>query len=261
MLLPNPSVVPCPCPELSCGLSSSGAGWEEQENLQGSPCPGRALCPAEGLGKSVPCRKGRCQRGVPSLAVTVPVSFAAPCPAGRHPQPRTTKCPLEHPPCPALCVSIHTFPQALPAGNGYPGPDCQFRPVRSHVQHWERIAVAADTSPNVPLLGGCDRECRTIPVAALPQSLCLVPGYPLSPRCWRRAGGRGCSPCPLLLLIPVPCHLPWGWSCLCPSRGTAGLLEALQEGSAVSFGSPRRNCHLWGMSWGSPARHKHFPLH
>lgn len=40
MLLPNPSGVPRPCPELSCGLSSSGAAWEEQENLQGSADPG-----------------------------------------------------------------------------------------------------------------------------------------------------------------------------------------------------------------------------
>lgn len=187
------------------------------------------------------------------------------CSVSRWPTPPAPyhEVPFGTPSLPSpVRVNPH-IPQALPAGNGYPGPDCQFRPVRSRVQHWEQIAaaaVAADTSPNVPLLGGCDRECRTIPVAALPRSLCLVPGYPLSPRCWRRAGGGGCSPCPLPLLVPVPCHLPRGWSCLCPSRGAAGLLEALQEGSAVSFGSPRRNCPR-GMSWGPPARHKHFPLH
>lgn len=169
------------------------------------------------------------------------------------------------PPSPVR-VNPH-IPQALPAGNGYPGPSCQFGPVRTRVQHWERIAaavVAADTSPNVPLLGGCDRECRTIPGAAPSLSLCLIPGYPLSARCWRRAGGGGCSPRPLSPL--VPCHLCLGLELFVPlprdprHRGAAGLLEALPEGNAVSFGSPRSNFDLWGMSWGPPPRHKHFPL-
>lgn len=157
------------------------------------------------------------------------------------------------PPSPVR-VNPH-IPQALPAGNGYPGPSCQFGPVRTRVQHWERIAaavVAADTSPNVPLLGGCDRECRTIPGAGPSLSLCLIPGYPLSARCWRRAGGGGCSPRPLSPL--VPCHLCLGLELFVPlprdprHRGAAGLLEALPEGNAVSFGSPRSNFDLWGMS-------------
>lgn len=75
-----------------------------------------------------------------------------------------------------------------------------------------------------------------------------VPGYPLSPGCWPRAGAalRVPSRCSSLSLVTFPCC----WSCLCPSHGTAGLLEALQEGSCVSFGSPRRNCHLWGCHGG-----------
>lgn len=53
-------------------------------------------------------------------------------------QPRTTKCPLEHPPCPALCVSMHTFPRhcqlemVIPALCGA---------VRSHGQPWERLGL------------------------------------------------------------------------------------------------------------------------
>lgn len=116
----------------------------------------------------------------------------------------------------------------------------------------------------IPLPGGCDRECKTIPGAAPSPSLCLIPGCPLSPHCWHQAGGGGCSPCPLSLL--VPCHLPLGLEPFVPlprdprHRGAAGLLEALQEGSAVSFGSPRSNLDFWGMSWGPPPLHKHFPL-
>lgn len=273
MLLPNSSVVPCPCPELSCGLSSSGAVWEEQEKPRGSQSLAELW---EG-----PCARlwiwgGRClaERGGDSEVSPPSLSLSLLCPLllrvlpGRHPQPCTMKCPLEQPPLPSpVRVNPH-IPQALPAGNGYPSPDCQFGPVRTRVQHWERIAaavVAADTSPTVPLLGGWGRECKTIPGAALSPSLCLVPGYPLSPHCWRQAGGGGCSLCPLPLLIPVPCHLPPELELFVPllrdrrHRGAAGLLEALQEGSAVSFGSPRRNFHPWAMSWGVTSPVQTFP--
>lgn len=207
----------------------------------------------------------------------------------------TAGCPLPlcHHPCCALCCSVSCradTPSPVPRSalwNTPPARPCvcqsshspgtaswrwlsQFGPVRTRVQHWERIAaalVAADTSPNVPQLGGCDRECKTIPGAALSPSQCLIPGYPLSPPCWHRAGGMGNSLCPLPLLVPVLCHLPPGLQLFVPLpredrwlSGAAGLLEALQEGSAVSFGSPRRNFHLWAMSGGSPPRHKHFPL-
>lgn len=177
------------------------------------------------------------------------------------PQPRTTKCPLEHPPLPSpVRVNPH-IPQALPAGNGYPSPDCQFGPVRTRVQRWERIAaavVAADTSPDVPLLGGCDRECRTIPGAALPRPwMSSVPSL-LAPG-W----GRG-----LLSVSPPTAH-----PCpLSPSPGAGAVCAppAAPRSCWMAGSSPgRKLCFLWvsqeelsplGMSWGPPPRHKHFPL-
>lgn len=235
MLLPNSSVVPCPCPELSCGLSSSGAVWEEQENPRGSQSPAELW---EG-----PCARlwiwgGRCLAGrggdtgvsPPSLSLSLCPLLLVSCWADTpSPVPRSA---LWNTPPPNPVRVNPRIPQALPAGNGYPGPDCQFGPVGTHVQHWERIAaavVAADTSPNVPLLGGCGRECRTIPGAALSRSLCLVPGYHLSPRCWHRPGNGDCSLCPLPLFIPVPCHLPLGLELFVPPPrsipGTAELLD------------------------------------
>lgn len=160
-------------------------------------------------------------------ALCCSVSRRADPPAPYH------EVPFGTPPLPSpVRVSPH-IPQAPPAGNGYPGPGCQFGPVRTHVQRWERIAAAAgaaNTSPNVPLLGGCDRECKTIPGAALSPSLCLVPGYPLSPRCWRR-GLLALSP-------PVP---------LSPSPG-AGVVcapPAAPRSCWMAGSSPgRKRCFL-----------------
>lgn len=244
MLLPNSSVVPCPCPELSCGLSSSGAVWEEQEKPRGSQSPAELW---EG-----PCARlciwgGRClaERGGDSEVSPPSLSLSLLCPLllrvlpGRHPQPCTTKCPLEQPPPPSpVRVNPH-IPQALPAGNGYPGPDCQFGPVRTRVQHWEQIAaavVAADTSPTVPLLGGCDKECRTIPAAALSPSLCL---------CHLAAGtglGAGAA-----LRVPSRCSslslvtFPRGWSCLCPPARSPAPRSCRIAGRSPG----RKRCFLW----------------
>lgn len=122
-------------------------------------------------GRCLAGRGGASAVSPPSLSLS-PSRSVSPRP---HRQPRTTKCPLEPPPCPALCVSIRAFPgrcqleMVIPALCGA---------VRSRGQPWERLAaaaVAADASPNVPLRGGCDRECRTFPGAARPPSLCLCP--------------------------------------------------------------------------------------
>lgn len=228
MLLPNPSGVPWPCPELSCGLSSSGAGWEEQENLQGSPNPGWG-----GWGRVGALQEGAVPAGCPLPHCHLPLSCAAPCPPCPHPQPPTTKCPLEHPPCPALCVSMHTFPwhcqleMVIPALTG---------PVRSHGQHWEQIAVAvvaADTSPMSPCWVGVTGSAEPSR-----EQLCLhpcaCPWIPSVP--WLLAPGRGCSPCPLPLLIPVPCHLPV----------LLELFVPLPRHCWIAGSSPgRKLCFLW----------------
>lgn len=168
--------------------------------------------------------------GSPLPRCHCPCALCCSCPVGPAPPAPYHEVPFGTAPPPnPVRVNPH-IPQALPAGNGYPGPDCQFGPVRIHVQHWERIAaavVAADTSPNVPLLRGCGRECKTIPGAALSIPVprpcissvpsLLAPGWG-----WGQfsASPPAVHPCPLS-------PFPWGWNCLCPSRAIPGTAELL----------------------------------
>lgn len=267
MLLPNYSVVPCPCPELSCGLSSSGAVWEEQENPWGSQSLAELW---EGPRAWLWIWEGRCLAGragdtgvsPPSLSLSLCPLLLVSCWA---PSPVPRSALWNAPPAqPGACQSSHSPGTA--SWKLLSRPRLPVRTSEDPCPAWIAAAVvAAGTSPNVPLLGGCGRECRTIPGAALSRSLCLVPWISSVPSLLAPGWGWGLffvsPPCSSLSLVTFP----WGWSCLCPSRdprhrGAAGLLEALQEGSAVSFGSPRRNFHLWEMSRGPPPRHKHFPL-
>lgn len=209
MLLPNYSVVPCPCPELSCGLSSSGAVWEEQENPWGSqslaelwegPCAWLWIWG----GRCLAGRGGDTGVSPPSLSLSLcPLLLVSCCPTPPAPY---HEVPFGTRPLPSPVRVNPLIPQALPAGNCYPGPDRQFGPVRTHVQHWIAAAVvAADTSPNVPLLGGCGRECKTIPGAALSRSLCLIPWISSVPSLLAPGWGWGLffvsppavHPCPL----------------------------------------------------------------
>lgn len=200
-------------------------------------------------------QEGAVTPGCPLPRCHCPCALCCPCPAGPTPQPRTTKCPLERPPCPAPCVSIRTFPRHRLLEMVIPGlaaSSNQFGPMSSAgsgLQQLRGLQTRPQMSPCWEGVTGNAKPSR--------EQLCPHPcASSLDILCPLAAGAGDCSPCPL----PSLCHLPLGPELFVPlprHRGAAGWLEALQEGSAVSSGSPRRNFHLRGM--GATSRHKHFP--
>lgn len=222
---------------------------------------GKGPVPGCGSGEVGALQEGVVTPGCPLPRCHCPCALCCSCPVGPPPPAPYHEVPFGTRPLPSpVRVNPH-IPQALPAGNCYLSPNCQFGPVRTHVQHGLQQLWWLQTRPQMsPYWVGVAGNAKPSR-----EQLCLhpcasSPGYPLSPHCWHRAGD--CSLCPLPLFIPVPCQLELFVPLPCDPRrcGAAGLLEGLQEGSAVSFGSPRRNFHLWEMSQGPPPRHKHFPL-
>lgn len=163
--------------------------------------------------------------GCPLPRCHCPCALCCSCPVGPpapyHEVPFGTR-PLPSP----VRVNPH-IPQALPAGNCYPGPDCQFGPVRTHVQHglqqlwW--LQARPQMSPSWVGVAGNAEPSR--------EQLCLdpcasSPGYPLSPRCWHRAGGGGCSLCPLPV-HPCPLSPSPGAGAVCAPPVIPGTVELL----------------------------------
>ncbi|KAL2300088.1 hypothetical protein Nmel_012048 [Mimus melanotis] len=269
MLLPNSSV-PCPCPELSCGLSSSGAVWEEQENPRGSQSPAELwegpCAPLWIWGGRCLAGRGVVTPGCPLPRCHCPCALCCSCPVGPTPPAPYHEVPFGTPPCPTLCVSILAFPRhcqlemvipALTASLDQWGP---MSSTGSGLQQLWWLQTRPQMSPCwMGVAGNAEPSRGQLCLDPCASSLDII--CPLSVGTGLGMGTVLCVPSRYssLSLVTFPC----GWNCLCPSRaipGTAELLEALQEGSAVSVGSPRRNFHLWGMSRGPPPRHKHFPL-